>query len=518
MASATFYLPNGAADVLYGSVDTQAFLATGINIALGKGNANNKLHGSFCFGSVAIPQGATIVTALLSFKSFDNFNSTTVNLVVYGNAVDNAAPPTTWAQADGLAATTANVPWNNLPAWTTGTRYTAPDVKVIIQEIVNRSGWVSGNNLQLMVRAAESTDNNANRIVTAYEIFPTDTQLYIEWGSDPAIGEDFSMHAAFAVESLSDQIDEALTLNAAFSSNDFPSETLAEDLSLNASFELFAADGDLGEDLTLNADFSADVVQSSHYSLAKTLPLMTMEASAEARSIAGHFQLPMLTMTGSMNAGEVLSLNKTLPMMGLSASILPGTVLSAAMTSPGLTLSGSGFEDEVLSLSQTLPLLRLNASILSIASTYPVIVMNPRNFAVTEYTGWTFNSFASFMGQYLGAKSTGIHKLTGSNDAGTAISGSFKLGKLDMEHSKARDVWVLGKATGHMNVSISADEGADALFEEDYLVVTLGQDRVTVPRGLLPIYLQVGASNIAGCGFDIDAIQIYGEQIKRKKR
>ena len=88
MASGIFYLPNYLADTNYGSVDTQMFSATGVYVALGKGSSNNKMHGSFCFGSVAIPKGATIITALLSFKSFDNFSSTTVNLKVFGNAVE----------------------------------------------------------------------------------------------------------------------------------------------------------------------------------------------------------------------------------------------------------------------------------------------------------------------------------------------------------------------------------------------------------------------------------------------
>ena len=518
MASATFYLPDYLADTNFGAEDTHMFAAVGTYIALGKGNIGNRLHGSFCFGSVAIPQGAVITTALLSFKSFDNFSSTTVNLKVFGNAADNAAPPTTWGEATGLALTTANVAWSALPSWTTGTRYTAPDVKDIIQEIVNRSGWVNGNNLQLMVLAEDSTDSNANRVVTAAEIFATDTQLYVEWGSDPVLSEDVSMHAAFSADSLSDELDEALTLHAAFSSNDFPTAQLDEELSLSASFELFSAEDTLQEEVGFSAEFSQDTIDSNHYSLAKTLPLMTAQSSAEGRSIVAHLHLPLMTLSSSLKAGEVLSLNQTLPMMRFSGSILSGAVLRGSMTLPKMTLSASAYENEVLSLSQTLPLLRLNAMMRQGSATYAVIVFNPRNFAVTEYTGWTFNSFASFNGQYLGAKSTGIHKLTGASDAGTAISASMKLGKLEMEHSKARDVWVLGKATGHMNVSISADEGTDALFEEDYLVTTLGQDRVTVPRGLLPIYLQVGASNIAGCGFDIDAIQIYGEQIKRKKR
>jgi hypothetical protein len=92
------------------------------------------------------------------------------------------------------------------------------------------------------------------------------------------------------------------------------------------------------------------------------------------------------------------------------------------------------------------------------------------------------------------------------------------LGQVPMEGIRARDVWLGGRSDGDMEVVIAADEGTAQEFVAEYLLTTLGQDRAKVPRGLKPVYLQVGVKNVAGSSFDLDALQVYGEPMKRKKR
>jgi type IV pilus assembly protein PilY1 len=46
------------------------------------------------------------------------------------------------------------VTWNNLPAWTKDNAYQTPDLKTIVQEIVDRPGWQSGNRMVIFLYGA----------------------------------------------------------------------------------------------------------------------------------------------------------------------------------------------------------------------------------------------------------------------------------------------------------------------------------------------------------------------------
>ncbi len=105
--------------------------------------------------ALAIPPLATITAAYVQFVA-DESHSEATNLTIQGQAVDNAA---TFASTSGnLSATTrprttAVVAWSPA-AWTAGQvgfGQRTPDLAAVIQQIVNRPGWLSGNALALII-------------------------------------------------------------------------------------------------------------------------------------------------------------------------------------------------------------------------------------------------------------------------------------------------------------------------------------------------------------------------------
>ncbi len=121
------------------------------------------------FTGITVPAGATITNAYIQFQA-DEVDTGSASLLVRGEAVDNAqAYTTTNSDISGRAQTTASVAW--IPAsWNAvgdvGVAQQTPDLAAVIQEIVNRSGWSSGNALALVVtgsgkRVAESYEGAA---------------------------------------------------------------------------------------------------------------------------------------------------------------------------------------------------------------------------------------------------------------------------------------------------------------------------------------------------------------------
>ena len=118
-------------------------------VELGDGGGGVEYPAGVRFVNVAIPKNATILTAKLTLQAYDTRTNTVCNVKIKGEDVDDAATFSTYANFAARARTTQYVNWDAIPAWTANTDYDSPDIKNIIQAIISRAGWVSGNNLVL---------------------------------------------------------------------------------------------------------------------------------------------------------------------------------------------------------------------------------------------------------------------------------------------------------------------------------------------------------------------------------
>ena len=114
------------------------------------------------FQNVSIPQGATITAAYLEFET-DETNSGSTSLTIHGEATNSAATFTTQSyNISNRAKTSASVAWNNIAAWSqVNQKHQTPNLAAVVQEIVNRGGWSSGNSMAFIItgsgeRTAES--------------------------------------------------------------------------------------------------------------------------------------------------------------------------------------------------------------------------------------------------------------------------------------------------------------------------------------------------------------------------
>ena len=121
------------------------------------------------FTDVELPQGANILTASVQFQ-VDETPSDPTSLTIRGQASDNPATFTTTAfSISTRPTTTASASWTP-PPWGTvgeaGPDQEMSDIATVVQEIVDRPGWSSGNALVLIVtgtgeRVAESFNGDA---------------------------------------------------------------------------------------------------------------------------------------------------------------------------------------------------------------------------------------------------------------------------------------------------------------------------------------------------------------------
>jgi len=147
----------------------------------------NILTAGLRFQSVTIPKGAIIETAYIEVTSHEPKTVEDVaKLTISAEATDNAATFTMENLITARTKTTASVKWDVAETWGLWTTQNSPELKSIVQEIVSRSGWVSGNAIAFIV-------NSENQGVTEFENAR-------EWESfeniaDPEEGGDGANHA-----------------------------------------------------------------------------------------------------------------------------------------------------------------------------------------------------------------------------------------------------------------------------------------------------------------------------------
>jgi len=149
------------------------------------GDGRSKAGGGMRFTNVTIPQGSTITTAYLTFRARTTRTQTPIYSKIRGEAADNAAQFSDYANYSGRARTTAQVLWNDIPAWTAGNDYNSPEIKTVIQEIVNRAGWAAGNALVIFWDDHDGNTSAGIRHAQSYNMDATNApKLHIEYSGE----------------------------------------------------------------------------------------------------------------------------------------------------------------------------------------------------------------------------------------------------------------------------------------------------------------------------------------------
>jgi len=126
------------------------------------------------FNGISIPRGATIVNAYIQFQ-VDEAQSEVTALTIQGQTADNATTFTSTSRnISSRSRTTASVAWSPAP-WTTvgvnGPDQRTPNLAAVIQELVNRSAWTSGNSLAIIITGT------GHRTARAYDGVPAAAPL-----------------------------------------------------------------------------------------------------------------------------------------------------------------------------------------------------------------------------------------------------------------------------------------------------------------------------------------------------
>ncbi|HKQ58962.1 MAG TPA: right-handed parallel beta-helix repeat-containing protein [Candidatus Eisenbacteria bacterium] len=121
------------------------------------------------FADVSVPAGSTVTRAWLQFEADETQNEPTA-LVLQGEAIDHAP---TFLPVNGdvsrRARTAASTTWAP-PAWTqvgeAGDAQRTPDLSAVLQEVIDRPGWASGNAVAFIItgtghRTARSFEGRA---------------------------------------------------------------------------------------------------------------------------------------------------------------------------------------------------------------------------------------------------------------------------------------------------------------------------------------------------------------------
>lgn len=153
---------------------------TGNDLELTADGATQQIIG-IRFNYLNIPQGATITNAYLEFTpktNGDAVNTGNPTITVRAQNADNAATFTTATNnISSRSTTSSSVSWS--PAnWTVGTSAQTNNISSVVQEVVNRSGWASGNSMAFVLSGAAANnfrrawsfdgDTNAPRLIVQY--------------------------------------------------------------------------------------------------------------------------------------------------------------------------------------------------------------------------------------------------------------------------------------------------------------------------------------------------------------
>jgi hypothetical protein len=223
--------------------------------------------------------------------------------------------------------------------------------------------------------------------------------------------------------------------------------------------------------------------------------------------------LPAITLSAS---GEIMpesSLSGSIPAIRLTAKCFADVYGNLDKSIGAITLEASSHETGENRVLVTIPAIMLTARMQGVASEIFALALNTKNFGLTKYTNYDYNSLCVFNGIVIGAKRGGIYSLSGSDDDGTAIPWKIRSGKIGLGDNKLRNVWLLGKLSGDLKLIVETAEGDRYEYDAEPVSDTEDAVRVKVGRGLDTQYVVIEFQNESDQTVTIDKIQGYGVKL-----
>jgi len=119
------------------------------------------------FRNINIPQGTVIVDARLKIRAHSNpITGETLYGVIHAEDANNPPDFSSRSIAD-IVKTSAAVNWDHSSYWETTWWYTSPDISAVVQEVIDRYGWSTGN--AIVITYSNRLSNGEARHFCSYD-------------------------------------------------------------------------------------------------------------------------------------------------------------------------------------------------------------------------------------------------------------------------------------------------------------------------------------------------------------
>ena len=163
--------------------DGNSYDATNSQLWFGTGQNGSKSYMGVRFTNLDIPKGATITDAHLEVYTL-TAQWISMHILIGADAVDNSATFTSATRPSTRSFTTARLDYRSDIPWMAGTWNDIGDVKAVVQEIVNRTGWQSGSSLSILIKGVGGSWGR--KFVTSYDGDPAHApRLIISYAGGP---------------------------------------------------------------------------------------------------------------------------------------------------------------------------------------------------------------------------------------------------------------------------------------------------------------------------------------------
>ncbi|GAI26501.1 unnamed protein product, partial [marine sediment metagenome] len=129
-----------------------------------------KLGNATIFRNVRVPQGKLIQSARVTYTAFSDAQRDDVNSYIHGELNPHPLPFSTYEDYAARVRTGARIAWDAIPHWTHQKEYQTPDLKAIVQEIVNLPEWEEGDDICIFWH--DHDDRTTHEIETYRNAYP----------------------------------------------------------------------------------------------------------------------------------------------------------------------------------------------------------------------------------------------------------------------------------------------------------------------------------------------------------